>query len=83
MRGVNKLIVEIKDTDNDYFDRAILFLKPDKVTADQAEINRGAMELLAAVRHGERKRHRGVIVAAAVAGVLLLTAGIVALAVLL
>lgn len=51
MRGVNKLIVEIKDTENEYFDRAILFLKPDKVMTDQAEINRNAQKLLTEVKN--------------------------------
>ncbi|MCM1299108.1 MAG: hypothetical protein NC203_11795 [Firmicutes bacterium] len=61
MRGVNKLIVEIKDTENDYFDRAILFLRPDKVMTDQAEINKNAQKLLTevhnnGVRHKDRKK---------------------------
>lgn len=59
MRGVNKLIVEIKDTENEYFDRAILFLKPDKVMTDQAEINRNAQKLLTEVKNsGVRGSHR-------------------------
>lgn len=58
MRGVNKLIVEIKDTENEYFDRAILFLKPDKVTVEQSELNLGAERLLRAVRDGRNRRRR-------------------------
>lgn len=83
MRGVNKLIVEIKDTENEYFDRAILFLKPDKVMTDQAELNRGAQELLAAVKHGEKRRRKGAAVGLAIGGTVLITAVIVLLAVLL
>ena len=52
MRGVNKLIVEIKDTENEYFDRAILFLKPNKAAAEQSELDKSARKLLSAVRDG-------------------------------
>ena len=34
MRGVNKRIVEIKNTDSDYFERAILFLKDGETRSD-------------------------------------------------
>mgnify|MGYP001091966535 CR=1 FL=1 len=50
MRGVNKLILDIKDTDNEFFDRAILFLKPDKTAADQSQLNENARKLLSAVK---------------------------------
>ncbi len=52
MRGVNKLIVEIKDTENEYFDRAILFIKPNKAAAEQSELDKSARKLLSAVRDG-------------------------------
>ena len=52
MRGVNKLIVEIKDTDSEYFDRAILFLKPEKLGTEQSELNESAQKLLDEVRKG-------------------------------
>lgn len=59
MRGVNKLIVEIKNTDNEYFDRAILFVKPGKITADQSSLNENAQKLLTAVNlEGVRKKKR-------------------------
>ena len=53
MRGVNKLIVEIKDTENEYFDRAILFLKPGKAVAEQSELDKSARKLLS--RSEERR----------------------------
>lgn len=52
MRGVNKLIVEIKDTDSEYFDRAILFLKPEKLGTEQSRLNESAQRLLERVRSG-------------------------------
>ena len=53
MRGVNKLIVEIKDTENEYFDRAILFVKPNMASAEQSELDKSARKLLSAVRDGK------------------------------
>ena len=49
MRGVNKLILEIKNPESDYFERAILFLKPDSVGCTQNELNKSADKLLRAV----------------------------------
>ena len=72
MRGVNKLIVEIKDTDSEYFDRAILFLKPEKLGTEQSELNESAERLLERVRSGAPVS-RGRVWAAAVTGVVLLS----------
>lgn len=60
MRGVNKLIVEIKDTENEYFERAILFVKPDKAITAQSELDQSARRLLSAVKNGTpyRKKRR-------------------------
>lgn len=58
MRGVNKLIVEIKDTNSEYFDRAILFLKPEKLGTEQSELNESAQRLLDEVKKGS-PRGRG------------------------
>ena len=57
MRGVNKLIVEIKDTDSEYFDRAILFLKPEKLGAEQSQLNESAEKLLEKVKGGTPHGH--------------------------
>lgn len=79
MRGVNKLIVEIKDTDNEYFDRAILFLKPDKAAVEQRELNLGAERLLSAVRNGRnRRKRRWIWGVAAACGAAVLAGGAVA-----
>lgn len=58
MRGVNKLIVEIKDTENEYFDRAILFVKPDKAVSSQSELDQSARRLLSAVKSGKDERRK-------------------------
>ena len=72
MRGVNKLIVEIKDTDSEYFDRAILFLKPEKLGTEQSELNESAERLLEKVRSGTPKRRSHVWIPVAAGVVLLL-----------
>lgn len=76
MRGVNKLIVEIKDTENEYFDRAILFLKPDKLMTDQAEINRNAQKLLSEVHNSGINKSRKKLWIGITAALLMLGAGI-------
>lgn len=79
MRGVNKLIVEIKDTENECFDRAILFLKPDKITANQQELNESAQKLLYAVKYGKTHSNKKKIILIIGAAVLALTAAAVLL----
>lgn len=51
MRGVNKLVMEVK-SDGKYFDKALLFLKPEHANTAQKEISDGAERLLR--RIGER-----------------------------
>ena len=77
MRGVNKLILEIKNTENEYFDRAILFLKPDKMNAEQSRLNENAMRLLSAVRMDGINKRRRVRTALIITGVVLLVGGVV------
>lgn len=57
MRGVNKLVVEIKDTDSRYFDRCLLFLKPQSEPVPQSELSENAEKLLNSVMNG-KKGHR-------------------------
>ena len=72
MKGVNKLIVEIKDTDSEYFDRAILFLKPEKLGTEQSRLNESAERLLASVRSGAPRGRGRVWIPVAVGAALLL-----------
>lgn len=46
LRGVNHSIIEINNTENKYFDKAILFLKPDAIKISPAKIKAEANELL-------------------------------------
>ncbi|MBD5080418.1 MAG: hypothetical protein HDT44_01480 [Ruminococcaceae bacterium] len=76
MRGVNKLILEIKNTDNEFFDRAILFLKPEKMNAEQSQLNENAMRLLSAVRMDGINKRRRVKTVLIIAGAVLLVVGV-------
>lgn len=57
MRGVNKMVIEVKSPENEYFERAILFLKPESGGASQSELSSGAEKLLASVK---RRKNSGV-----------------------
>ena len=81
MRGVNKLIVEIKDTNSEYFDRAILFLKPEKLGTGQSELNESAQKLLEQVKSSVPRGHRRIWIPIVVGAVLLV--GWILLAVIL
>ena len=50
IRGVNKNIIEISDTGNDCFERAILFVRPDKIERDGDHIKRRAADYLAGIK---------------------------------
>lgn len=83
MRGVNKLILEIKNTENEFFDRAILFLKPDKMNADQSQLNENAQRLLSAVRMDGINKRRRIKIGLVVLGCILLVGGVVLAVVLI
>lgn len=55
MRGVNKLVLEIKP-ENEYFEKALLFLKPEMQTAPQKEISDGAEKLLYKIKNSGREK---------------------------
>ena len=81
MRGVNKLVVEINNPESEYFEKAILFLRADKIDAPQSEISENADRLLSAVVNS-RKRNWGVTFVMALIGVVgvgMVTVGILML----
>ncbi len=55
MRGVNKLVMEIK-SDGEYFEKALLFLKPGSTAISQHEITRNAEKLLTEISLKEKKK---------------------------
>lgn len=50
IRGVNKNVIEISDTGNDCFERAILFVRPDTIHRDTDQIRRRAQDYLLGVK---------------------------------
>lgn len=50
IRGVNKNVIEISDTGNDCFERAILFVRPERATNDSDQIHRRASDYLSGIR---------------------------------
>lgn len=59
IRGVNKNVIEISDTGNDCFERAILFVRPDKRAEDGEQLNRRAREFLSGLKLRPRFYSRG------------------------
>jgi len=55
MRGVNKLVLEIKP-DGEYFEKALLFLKPSSAELSQHEISEGAQRLLNRIEDKNKKK---------------------------
>lgn len=55
MKGVNKLVMEIK-SDGEYFEKALLFLKPGSNELTQKEISDGAEKLLDRISNNSRRK---------------------------
>lgn len=55
MKGVNKLVMEIK-SDGEYFEKALLFLKPGSNELTQKEISDGAEKLLSRISDNNNRR---------------------------
>lgn len=55
-KGVNRKVVEINQTGNDYIERAILFLNPDKAEKPQDELIYWAEEYLKQMDNKNKKR---------------------------
>lgn len=81
MRGVNKLVVEINNPESEYFEKAILFLRADKIDAPQSEIGENADRLLSAVVNGRKRNWSAAIVMVLIGavGVGMITVGILML----
>ena len=56
MRGVSKLVLEIRP-EGDYFEKALLFLNPDKLEMTQKDINDNAEKLLSDISTTEIYTH--------------------------
>lgn len=63
MKGINKLVMEIRP-DDEYFEKAILFLKPISAEKPQHEISDGAEKLLCKVKENNNKKKKHSIITA-------------------
>lgn len=55
MKGVNKLVLEVRPED-EYFEKAILFLRPEKVNTSQKELSCSAEKLLSGIKNKENNK---------------------------
>lgn len=46
LRGTNKSIIEISETENKYFEKALLFVKPEFVNLSPERLNREAKRMI-------------------------------------
>lgn len=51
LKGVNKRVVEVIDPENEYFERAILFLKTDRGDASEQNLRQRAGEYLRTIKY--------------------------------
>lgn len=56
MRGVNKLVVEVRPEDG-YFEKAILFIRPEAQSAPQKDISESAEILLSDISQNKYTKH--------------------------
>ena len=56
LRGINKQVVEVVDTENEYFEKAILFVKAEKQERDEKTIKQRASEYVKGISYTPRKR---------------------------
>lgn len=49
LRGTNRSIIEISETENKYFERALLFVKPEFVSLSPERLNREAKRMIGAL----------------------------------
>ncbi|MEG0541784.1 MAG: hypothetical protein RR461_10500 [Angelakisella sp.] len=54
LKGVNKKVVEVVDIENEYFEKAILFIKAEKQERDEKTIKQSAGDYLHSIRYTPR-----------------------------
>lgn len=50
LKGVNKQIIEINNTGNDYFERVLFFVRPEYCSLPQRKLETGAQDYMAQLR---------------------------------
>lgn len=56
LKGVNKSVVEVVDIESEYFEKAILFLRPGRSQVDEGLLRRKAGEYLGGLRYRPRQK---------------------------
>lgn len=59
LKGVNKSVVEVVDMESEYFEKAILFLRPGKGAVDEGTLRRKAGEYLGGIRYRPHRKGTG------------------------
>lgn len=59
LKGVNKSVVEVVDMESEYFEKAILFLRPGRGAVDDGILRRKAGEYLEGIRYRPRRKRTG------------------------
>lgn len=49
LRGTNRSIIEINETENRYFEKALLFVKPEYINLSPERLNREALRMIGAL----------------------------------
>lgn len=78
LKGINKRVVEVVDIENEYFEKAILFLRAGRPDADEGTLRRRAGEYIRTIKYRPRQGfgwRRGLFFA--LAGGLLLAVGLI------
>lgn len=74
LKGVNKHVVEVVDIESEYFEKAILFLRPGRPDSDEGTLRQRAGEYLRRIKYRPRRGfcwQKALIIGLAAAGLLL------------
>lgn len=67
IKGVNRRVIEINSTQSDYFEKAVLYLRPGSVDLPQKQLSDEANAYIAEITGGRSRRNR--LSAAEIAGI--------------
>jgi hypothetical protein len=78
IKGINKQIIEIRCTDDEYFDKVLLFVRADKSGTPEGILKKGANNCCGKILHrcgvpSGRRRRNGVKIAALILSLLILS----------
>lgn len=75
IKGINKQIIEVKCTNNEYFEKILLFVKGEKADLPNEILNNQALGIFNAITAGHVIKNRGKIIAGVLRIVLLSSVG--------